>query len=334
MVWDAGSGEEGELDDIDCAAGSSRNSDCIDPTVKPATPTANTRPELRTPEQTAQSREVARLGSQAYQPRKADKPREALPLSGEIINSIGMKLKLIPAGEFVMSTGESPESLAKAFDTKAEYFHDEQPQHRVRITKPYYLGVTEITQGQWETLMGTSPWKGKTFVKEGSDYAASYITWKDAVSFCRKLSEKEELQYRLPTEAEWEYACRAGNTTRFGFGDSGSSLGLYAWYGGGSALDVGEKCAQQVGRKQGNAWGLYDMHGNVFEWCQDWYDEGYYMNSTTDDPTGPSSGLYRVLRGGSWNSVAWGCRSANRIELSPVSRYSYLGFRVALVPSE
>ena len=126
-----------------------------------------------------------------------------------ITNSVGMKLKLIPAGEFMMG---SPAD-------------EEGPVHRVRITKPYYLGIHEVTQGQFEEVMGTSPWKGQSAVKEGAGYAASYVSWDDAVEFCKKLSAKEGREYRLPTEAEWEYACRAGSGTRYSFGDDESGLG-------------------------------------------------------------------------------------------------------------
>ena len=194
------------------------------------------------------------------------------------------------------------------------------------LTKPFLLGVHEVTQGQWQAVMGTTPWKGKKYVKEGDDYPATYVSWNDAVEFCRKLSEKEGLEYRLPTEAEWEYACRAGTTTAYSFGDDASELGEYAWYRE-NAWDAGQKYAHTVGQKKPNPWGLYDMHGNVFEWCQDWY--GDYPSGSVTDPTGPASGDSRVLRGGSFSHHSSGVRSANHFDLRPDYRSTNLGFRPA-----
>ncbi|MCH8047388.1 MAG: SUMF1/EgtB/PvdO family nonheme iron enzyme [Planctomycetes bacterium] len=154
----------------------------------------------------------------------------------DFTNRIAMKFKLIPAGEFMMG---SPESEKFRYD-------DEGPVHRVKLTKPFYLGVHEVTQGEFEKVMGTSPWKGKNFVKEGSDYPASYISWDDAVEFCKKLSAKEGRTYRLPTEAEWEYACRAGSKTAHSFGADSSKLGAYAWCNDNTAK-IGEYYAHLVG---------------------------------------------------------------------------------------
>jgi formylglycine-generating enzyme required for sulfatase activity len=195
----------------------------------------------------------------------------------------------------------------------------------VTLTKSFHLGRTEVTQGQWKAVMGTTPWKGKEFVKEGGDYPAVYMRWEDAVEFCRKLSEKEGVEYRLPTEAEWEYACRAGTTTMWSFGDDESQLGEYAWYDK-NADDIGEEYAHVVGQKKRNPWGLYDIHGNVFEWCQDWVGE--YPSGDVTDPVGPASGSFRVYRGGSWSYNARVCRSADRRVLTPFLRISDLGFRV------
>ena len=247
-----------------------------------------------------------------------DMPSETL--RPEVTNSIGMKLKLMPAGEFLMGSPETEENR-----------DDDEHQHRVRITKPFYLGVTEVTQGQWEAVMGTRPWSGETYVKEGSDYAASYVSWEDAVEFCKKLSSKEGTTYRLPTEAEWEYACRGGTTTVYHFGDDASRLGDYAWFDD-NAHDVDEKYAHRVAQKKANPYGLHDMHGNLWEWCADWYDSDYYENSPTDDPAGPTTGSSRVLRGGGWYDYPRGCRSAYRCLNSPGFRIYVLGFRVASVP--
>lgn len=256
-----------------------------------------------------------------------------------LTNGIGMKLTLIPAGEFLMGSGTSAEEIARIFDSKAEYFEDEFPQHRVRITQPFYMQSTEVTQGQWKSVMGSEPWDGKDYVKTGSDYAATYVSWDDAVEFCRKLSESERRsgrlttnqQYTLPTESQWEYACRAGSTTRYSFGDDESRLKDYAWFDD-NAWDIGEKYAHRVGQKRPNAFGLYDMHSNVWEWCQDWYEKDYYANSPGSNPSGPLSGSYRVYRGGSWNGSPQSARSAIRNGYTPDDRSSNLGFRVAISP--
>jgi len=149
------------------------------------------------------------------------------------------------------------------------------------------------------------------------------VKWDDAVEFCEKLSEKEGVEYRLPTEAEWEYACRAGTTTMYSFGDDESQLDEYAWYRD-NVFRADETYAHIVGQKKPNPWGLFDMHGNVSEWCQDWYAK--YPSGDVTDPARPDS--LRVLRGGSWSFYARLCRSAFRVWLSPSSRHINLGFRV------
>ena len=180
----------------------------------------------------------------------------ATPLPDPIENSIGMVLFPIPAGEFPMG---SPETEKELHIVPRQH----EVQHQVTLTKPFLLGVHEVTQGQWQAVMGTTPWKGEPYVKEGDDYPATYVNWQDAVEFCRKLSKKEGLEYRLPTDAEWEYACRAGTTTAYSFGDDASELGEYAWYRE-NVQDAGQEYAHTVGQKKPNPWGLYDMHGNVF----------------------------------------------------------------------
>lgn len=231
----------------------------------------------------------------------------------EVTNSIGIKLAFIPAGEFQMG---SPESDSDAYDI-------EKPQHTVRITKPFCLGVTEVMQEQYERVMGSNPSKFK-----GAQLPVEQVSWEDAVEFCRKLSELPAERgagrvYRLPTEAEWEYACRAGSTTKWSFGDSESSLADYAWYDS----NAGSK-TNPVGQKKGNAWGLYDMHGNVWEWCSDWWKRDY-TTTAVSDPTGPATGSIRVYRGGGWLITARFCRSADRDGLQPLDRGYFLGFRVA-----
>ena len=220
----------------------------------------------------------------------ADYARSAEPPK-DFTNSIGMGFRLIPAGEFLMG---SPVTDADAED-------DEHPQHRVRITKAFYLGVTEVTQDQFERVVGFNPsnFKGKTYPVGAR---SSHV-----VEFCTKLSAKEGRQYRLPTEAEWEYACRAGTTTKRHFGDDADRLGEYAWY-----QDNAHDTTHPVAQKKPNPWGLYDMLGNVAELCSDRHEWEYYKSSPMDDPTGPESGPTVVIRGGIYCLSARYCRSAYR----------------------
>jgi formylglycine-generating enzyme required for sulfatase activity len=257
-----------------------------------------------------------------------------------ISNSIGMKLVLIPAGEFLMG---SP----------GEGHSGEQPQHPVRIGRSFYLGAYEVTQRQFLTEMGYNP---SWFSSDGGGasrlsgrsterHPIENVSWLEAVAFCNKLSENEGLKpfylvdgetprvidwagpgYRLPTQAEWEYACRGGSRTQYSYGDEAAGLGRYAWYlqnAGGRSHPVGEKAP--------NGFGLFDMHGNVWEWCWDWSDEGYYAHSPREDPAGPEVGTLRVTRGGSWKAGAGpqNCRSASFAGGAPGYRIDDLGFRVA-----
>ena len=236
------------------------------------------------------------------------------------VNSIGMTFRLIPAGTFRMGWEKGGDR--------------EKPVHEATISRPFYLGEHEVTQEQYERVMGTNP---SHF--QGRHRPVETVSWEDAREFCRRLSELEGVVYRLPTEAEWEYACRAASTTAYCFGDSAEELGEYAWFDKNSArkrgfarsLIWGKKTfareTWKVGGKRPNAWGLYDIHGNVLEWCQDWY--GPYEAGKQADPTGPTTGKYRVLRGGSWNFDADSCRSAFRGCFTPVFRDYFIGFRVA-----
>ncbi|MGY8767761.1 MAG: SUMF1/EgtB/PvdO family nonheme iron enzyme [Pirellulales bacterium] len=226
-----------------------------------------------------------------------------------IQNSVGMKLVKLPAGEFLMG---SPRTEA---DRNAN-----ELQHKVTLSQSFYMGSTEVTQGQWKAVMGTTPWKGQNSVKEDTQLAVSHINWNDATEFCRKLSDKEGKIYRLPTEAEWEYACRAGSSTMYHFGVDATEIAKYAWHGG--------SLVHPVGLKRPNSFGLYDMHGNVWEWCADWYEDDYYTNSPAVDPVGPTSGTKRVLRGGSWNEQTRRSRSALRFGNSPAIGAFPFGFRV------
>lgn len=195
---------------------------------------------------------------------------------------------------------------------------DENPQHRVTITKGFWLGQTEVTQGQWQAVMGNNP-SGFT---GNDDHPVERVSWNDAKSFCKRLSEQTGSHVRLPSEAEWEFACRAGTTTPFNTGNTISTAqanynGNYTYGSGGKGVNRAK--TMPVGSFSANAWGLYDMHGNVYEWCEDWY--GDYPSGTAVDPTGPQTGLYRVLRGGSWDYGPKGCRSANRNWNTPDTRY-------------
>ena len=204
-------------------------------------------------------------------------------------------------------------------------------QHKVTITTAFYMQTTEVTQGQWRAVMGTALWGGQEFtpyLKEGSLYPAMYVSWDNASAFCRKLSETEGNRYRLPTEAEWEYACRADTKTTWSFGNDENKLGDYAWYYE-NAFAVREQYAHQVRLKDPNAFGLYDMYGNVWEWCSDYYAGDYYAQSPVNDPTGPTSGTFRVVRGGSWGRHAGLTRPANRSRGAANDRNDYRrGFRV------
>ena len=244
---------------------------------------------------------------QAAEPDVVDLTVIELP---SITNTLDMTFNKIPAGTFTMG---SPE-------TEKDHQGDET-QHPVTISNAFYMQTTEVTQGQWMAVMGTEPWKGNSYVKEGPNYPVTYVSWDDAIAYCKKLSEKKGKIYRLPTEAEWEYACRAGTKTTWSFGDDEKVLGDYAWYD--------EQYAHQVSLKKPNAFGLYDMHGNVYEWCHVFDRRDYYKQSPEKDPTGPASGSSRVLRGGAWDGVlARSTRSASRGRVVADDRSSNYGFRL------
>ncbi|MDR3159529.1 MAG: formylglycine-generating enzyme family protein [Zoogloeaceae bacterium] len=238
--------------------------------------------------------------------------------SGQTVtNSIGMEFVLIPAGSFMMGSADDDQYAVK----------NEKPAHWVTISQPFYLGKYEVTQGEWTAVMGDNP----SYFKGRSNPVES-VTWHDVQTFIERLNQKEGTnKYRLPTEAEWEYAARAGTTTRYSFGDDVDSLGRYAWH-----YDNSGNKTHPVGQKEPNPWGLYDMHGNVWELVQDWEDD--YSKSPVTDPRGPSGGsCCRVLRGGSWfddprHGWGWAFRSARRVGNPPVSRPKDSGFRLAFSP--
>jgi formylglycine-generating enzyme required for sulfatase activity len=273
--------------------------------------------KLQTPERRGDAKGVVELFRSGSKSPTIPRSTPTKSVEKLITNSIGMKLALIPKGTFMMGSSVSEEGRDS----------DEGPQHSVTISKDYYLGVYEVTQEQYQRITGKNPSEFK-----GANNPVEKISWEDAVAFCKKLSELPEEKaagrvYRLPTEAEWEYACRAGSTTRFGFGDSDSQLGSYGWFSTNSG-----NTTHPVGEKLPNAWGLYDMHGNVWEWCSDYFVDKY-LNGAVTDPTGPATGSYRVNRGGCWKYLAANCRSASRSSYFPGNRLNYVGFRVALSSS-
>lgn len=258
-----------------------------------------------------------------------------LGLPVELTNSIGMRFVLVPPGEFYM--GSTKADFAKLVEqgTSTAMKHPdwnirlllriEGPRHLVRITKPFYLGVSEVTQAEYERVTGTNPSK----FKDDPIRPVEMVNWGDASTFCRKLGDLPQEQaahagYRLPTEAEWEYACRAGTTTNWYFGDDAAALKDYAWF----SANAG-RATHPVCQKESSPWGLCDMHGNVWEWCQDWHRDGYFATSPIDDPTGAPEGGSRVNRGGSWYYDASRCRAAHRCWYAPSFRCNLVGFRLA-----
>ena len=203
---------------------------------------------------------------------------------------------------------------------------DDEVQHEVTISQGFYLGKVELTQAQWTSVMGTQPWSGQDYVQVNPQHPAVYISWENVQELIQRLNEAEDRPvYRLPTEAEWEYACRAGTTSRWSFGEDKSRLGDYAWYND-NARNKGKQYAHAVGMKLPNPWGLHDMHGNVAEWVQDWYAP--YASDAQVDPQGPASGSSRVIRGGDFDSCTRSARSANRGRDEPSYCLSYLGARL------
>ena len=213
--------------------------------------------------------------------------------------------------------------------------------YNVTLTKPFYCGLFEVTQRQWELVMGSNPCSS-TSCGKGNSYPVHYVSYNmirgssagagwpassavDASSFMGKLRARTGLDFDLPTEAQWEYACRAGTTTTYSYGDSAN--GSYMWCSSNSSSK-----SHEVGTKSPNPWGLYDMHGNVWEWCLDWYNSS--LTSGVTDPKGSSSGSYRVKRGGGWSSDASSCASSNRSSIYPSSENSSYGFRLVRTLSE
>ena len=230
-------------------------------------------------------------------------------MSEGVTNSIGMELIILPAGSFTM--GGDP--VAEQAD------ENERPRHRVTFRSSFSIGKYPVTQGEWQALMGSNP---SHF--QGAARPVEMVSHEDALRFIQRLNQKESTQaYRLPREAQWEYAARAGSTSSYCFGGERIKLGQYAWYRKNSAEET-----HPVGQLRPNEWGLHDMHGNVHEWCGDWFDRSYYARSPEVDPQGAEKGLARSLRGGDWGSAEWYCRCAIRSLSSPDRRSPRVGFRV------
>jgi len=255
----------------------------------------------------------------APRPPRRGKDRPPKPES----NSIGMKLVPIPAGGFTMGSPLTEKHRGA-----------DEGRVRVQISRPFLMGRTVVTKGQWREVMKTESWKGQSCVAPGDDAPAVYVDWYDAVAFCRKLTtlergagwlEKGE-HYRLPTEAEWEYACRVGTTTPWSFGADARRLGDHAWFYG-NTDGKREQYAHRVGLKKPSPWGLCDMHGNVYEWCADWYKP---VLAGGNDPQGPARGTAKVLRGGGWGYNPARCRSADRNKNAPAFTDFSGGFRIVL----
>jgi len=315
----------------------------------------------------------------AFCPVVADEPKVGKEWN-VIQNSLGMKMVMVPAGGFLMVSDELPESLAKVFSNySADRFvlEDEKPAHQVRITHPFYFGQTEVTIEEFRKFLveskyiteserdgtggyGFDPKKdpaGDSFAGRDPQYSWSNpgfkqsdkdpvtnVTWSDAIALCKWLSDKEGKKYRLPTEAEWEYACRAGTTTRYSSGNEPKTLlkiantfdqdGYKNWktYPEWKAFALqgqdGYEFTSPVGSFAPNAFGLYDMHGNVWEWCSDFHGDNYYSTSPVDDPQGPESGNVRVRRGGSWHTWPFYVRSSFRNWNTETTRYTLVGMRL------
>ncbi len=254
------------------------------------------------------------------QKQAAEKANLPVEKKVDIGNDVNMSLVFIPAGEFEM--GSPLEELKR---------DDDEAQHRIKITKPFYMGKFEVTQLQYRIIMNENPSKFT-----GDNLPVHNVNWYEAARFIKRLSDRTGLKFRFPTEAEWEYACRAGTTTAFNTGETLDSD--LANYDGTEAYGTGIagkelKRTTKVGSYPPNAFGLYDMHGNVWEWCADVYDKNYYKVTPTNDPQGPQQNVEdadRVIRGGAWNEKAHKCRSADRNNRSPKANQPIIGFRVVL----
>jgi uncharacterized protein (TIGR02996 family) len=242
----------------------------------------------------------------------AEGVRPCVPrLTLKVASRVEMAFAWIPPGSFLMGSPESEEGR-----------DDDESQHRVTLTRGFWLGVVPVTQPQWRAVMGENPSGFR-----GKDRPVDRVTWEDCQEFCRRLGERVGQPFRLPTEAEWEYACRAGTTSSFFIGQTiTTKLANFDYAYGKTVRGYLREKTTPVGTFPLNAWGLFDMHGNASEWCQDWYAD--YTPKAGQDPTGPARGMERVLRGGSWSSSPQNCRAASRFQYTPAFRFYPFGVRV------
>jgi sulfatase modifying factor 1 len=276
-------------------------------------------------------------------------PQTVIPAPETFTNGFGMKFMKIPAGTFMLGSGMSVSETADRYGGKTGFYIDEHPQHQVTLTRSFYMQTTEVTVGQWRRFVQAVDYRTGAEVSGGSwtytgggilEFKNGYywdnpgfkqseenpvvcVSWNDVQAFVKWLNGKEDKTYSLPTEAQWEYAARAGTTTTFCFGNNADMLEEYAWYGKNS-----EKYTHPVGQKKPNSWGLHDMYGNVSEWCRDWY--GKYPSGAVTDPKGPASGSEKVVRGGSFLGKARFSNSTFRYMFVPSYRIIVPGFRLAI----
>jgi formylglycine-generating enzyme required for sulfatase activity len=230
-----------------------------------------------------------------------------------LVREILDDMVLIPAGSFLMGSNDGED--------------DERPIHNVLLNS-FELGKYEVTQGQWVGLMETRPWQGSEYVEEGDNFPVVNVSWYQVKEFIRKLNRASGKRFRMPTEAEWEYACRAGSRTRFFYGSFKLKLSQYAWYYD-NAFKKQEMHPHQVGKLKPNKWDLYDMMGNVYEWCSDWYKRNYYNKSPVQNPKGPKHSAYKVVRGGDWARTDYFLRVSSRRYYHPHFKDINVGFRLA-----
>ena len=250
-------------------------------------------------------------------------------LAVELVDGVEMDFVWIEPGTFLMGTW-GPEDDEDKKQEPEEYISDQRPQNQVTISQGFWLGKYEITPEQWEGVMGSRPWEGQDGAPEMGPYPAVLISWDDVQEFIIRLNAVlEEPLYRLPSEAEWEYACRAGSESFWSFGNGEKVLGDYAWYDD-NAWDIGETYVHAVGVKLPNLWGLYDMHGNAEEWVQDRYAADYYKKAPFLDPPGPEQGVRRVLRGGNFSSPKEDIGAAVRNKANPSFNSVLFGARLLL----
>jgi formylglycine-generating enzyme required for sulfatase activity len=254
-----------------------------------------TRPSASLPPATPEDRDHKK-------PSREDTPTPAR--APDLVSDTGIAMNMVHPGTFMM--GNCGQTRSRR----------DRPAHQVALTRPFYLGVHPVTQQQYEQVMGDNPSHFR-----GADRPVENVSWHDAQAFCRALAHREGATYRLPTEAEWEYACQATSASAYCYGDSPGKLHYHAWYAENSGCTTQPVCG-----KEPNAWGLHDMHGSVREWCADWF--ALYLPEPQRDPHGPSEGAARVVRGGSWSNAAEYCHSAHRVRMVPDASFSTIGFRV------